>query len=172
MALETWHVYGPGITYNTSKSLADITNGDATKIAKVWRWWLLNNQTSAITGVVLLLVFRRLTAVSTAGTTLTPVAHDTNNAALDADITCGTGRTTTPGSTFRRIMVSSDEPAASGGTWDELECIVPNQQIWDSGYGDANVQPMTLRQNQGMDLQQTTTSVVGVCDIDFEFTQE
>ena len=76
------------------------------------------------------------------------------------------------GSTFRRVMVSSDEPVVSGATWDELECVVPFSVIWDSGYGDSNVAPMTFRQNQGFDLQQSTTSVVGVSDLHFEFTQE
>lgn len=172
MALDTWHTYAPGVTFSTSKSLADQTNADATKVVKLWRLWLLNNQTAGITGVVLLLLFRRLTAASSGGTTLTPVAHDTGNAALDADVTCGTGRTVTPGSTFRRVMVSSDEPVVGTGTWDEMECIVPLACLWDSGYGDSNVAPQTFRQNQGFDLQQSTTSVVGVCDIDWEFTQE
>jgi len=172
MALDTWQTYAPGVTFSTSKSLVDLTNGDAVKIAKLWRLWLLNNQTAAVTGVVLLLLFRRLTATSSGGTTLTPVAHDTGGAALDADITCGTGRTVTAGSTFRRVMVTSDEPAVGTGTWDELSCLVPLALLWDSGYGDSNVAPQTFRQNQGFDLQQSTTSVVGVCDIDFEFTQE
>lgn len=173
MALDTWTVYAPAVAYSTSKSLVDITNGDATKIAKLWRLWLLNNQTSAVTGVVLLLLFRRLTAVSTGGTSLTPVSHDpSGTTALDGDITAGTGRTVTAGSTFRRVMVSSDEPAVSGATWDELECVVPFSVLWDSGYGDSNVSPQTFRQNQGMDLQQSTTSTVGVSDLHFEFTQE
>lgn len=172
MALDTWQTYAPGVTYTTSKSLVDLTNTHATKIAKLWRLWLLNNQTAAVTGVVLLLLFRRLTAASSGGTSLTPVAHDTGGAALDAAITCGTGRTVTAGSTFRRVMVTSDEPAVGTGTWDELSCLVPLAMLWDSGYGDSNVAPQTFRQNQGFDLQQSTTSVVGVCDIDFEFTQE
>lgn len=172
MALNTFTVYGPAVAYNTSKSLVDLTNGDATKIAKLFRLWLLNNQTSAVTGVVLLLLFRRLTAASSGGTSLTPIQHDTGGTALDGDITTGTGRTVTAGSTFRRVMVSSDEPTVSGASWDELECIVPFSVLWDSGYGDSNVAPMTFRQNQGFDLQQSTTSTVGTSDIHYEFTQE
>lgn len=172
MALDTFMVYAPGVTYNTSKSLVDSTNGDATKKSKLWRLWLLNNQTAAITGVVLLLLFRRLTATSSGGTALTPVPCDSAGTALDADITAGTGRTVTAGATFRRVMVSSDEPSVSGASWDEMECNVPLSVLWDTGYGDSNVGPMTFNQNQGFDLQQSTTSVVGICDINFELTQE
>lgn len=173
MALDTWTVYAPGVTYTTSKSLIDLFNDDATAKAKLWRLWLLNNQTGAITGVVLLLLFRRLTtAPPTGGTALTPIPHDSAGTALDAQITQGTGRTPTAGATFRRVMVSSDEPAVSGATWDELECIVPFSVLWDSGYGDSNVAPMKFHENEGFDLQQSTTSVVGTCDINYEFTQE
>lgn len=173
MALDTWTTYAPGVTYSTSKSLVNLFNDDAVKVAKLWRLWLLNNQTSAITGVVLLLLFRRLiTGPPTGGSALTPIPHDSAGTALDAQITVGTGQTVTAGATFRRVMVSSDEPTASGASWDELECVVPFSVLWDSGYGDSNVSPMTFRENEGFDMQQSTTSVVGTCDINFEFTQE
>ena len=68
------------------------------------------------------------------------------------------------------MMWSNDEPATGTGTNDELECIVPFMYVWDAGYGDTNVEPITLREGQGLTLLHTVTSAVGNCDAAFEFT--
>lgn len=168
---ETWHVASTGITFASAKSMIDLFNTDATKINRVYRCWCLNNQGSAVTGVLTAMRINRLTTgAPSGGSTLTPVAHDTNNASLAAGTTAGTGRTPTRGSMFRQFYWSNDEPAVSGATMDEMEVLVPLGLVWDSGYGDSNVDPITCRQNFGFEVQQSGSSAVGTMDIDYEFT--
>ena len=70
---------------------------------------------------------------------------------------------------MRRILWSSDEPAAATATSDELECFVPLNVVWDAGYGDSDVQKLTLRQNQGWVIW-NTTGAAGLVDTWVEFT--
>jgi hypothetical protein len=70
---------------------------------------------------------------------------------------------------LRRIYWSSDEPAISSATSDELECFVPLNVIWDAGYGDSGVQRLTLRTDQGVVLY-NTVGAAGLLDSWIEFT--
>ena len=94
---------------------------------KLYRVWALNNQTGAVTGVLTSMLLRKISALS-AGTAVTPVAHDTGNTSFDlTSVTCVTGGTfTNTGDTaFRQVMWSGDEPAVSSATSAELQCIWP-----------------------------------------------
>jgi hypothetical protein len=87
-------------------------------------------------------------------------------------VTVGTGGTPSGSAdVLRRYVWSSDEPAVSGATVDELECLVPLNVLWDAGYGDGNVQPLTLRQNEMLCIY-NTTGAAGIADIWIEFTDE
>jgi hypothetical protein len=119
--------------------------------------------------VLVTVACRRLTAAS-AGTSVTPVAHDTNSTALDANTTSATGATVTATSIFRHIVMSNDEPAVSSATMDEWEMLVPNGTIWDASYGDSIVEPIFCRAGFGWDIEQTTASAVGACDAEILFT--
>jgi len=54
---------------------------------------------------------------------------------------------------------------------DELECLPALSILWDAGYGDSNVQPLTLRQNEMLVLY-NTVGAAGLVDIWIEFTDE
>lgn len=123
----------------------------------------LNNQTNAVTGVLTTLEVRRITA-SSGGTTITLSKHDTADAAIPAAIVGRSGGTDTLSDTFRRVMWSNDEPAASSATNDELECIVPLNEIWNSAVNDAAIQHLVSNEAEGVCLRHTGTSAVGVLD--------
>ena len=172
---ETWHALHTSVAFASGKSMADLFNTDGTKIEKVWRCWCFNATTATVTGgMTNMRIYRLTTGAPTGGSTVTALAHDTNNAALPAGVTSGTGRTPTRGSAFRQWYWSTDESATGAGTIDELECLVPNALVWDSGYADSNVQPITCRQNFGFELRQEGTTAVASTqiDVDFEFTNE
>lgn len=170
MAVATYRATQQAVAFASAKSMIDVFNAaGTTTVAKVYRMYQFNNGTGAVTGVLCTMKVRRLTA-SAAGTTITVVKHDTNDAALVAQMTAGSGRTTTGTDLFRQYIWSNDEPAVSGATMDEWELLVPFAEVWNAGYGDTNVEPITCRDTQGADIQQSSASAVGTNDFEIEFT--
>lgn len=169
----TWTLYNQGIAFAANKVMAGILNGGS-RVLRIARMGLLNNQTAGVTGVACLAEVRKYPATMTwtTPTAVTPVAHDSTNSALSS-VTAGNSGT--PGGStaavLRRVFWSSDEPAISSATSDELECFVPLNVIWDAGYGDAAVQKIAVRQNEGF-LLYNTTGAAGLVDCWTEFLDE
>lgn len=164
----TWRATAQAVAFGNAKSMIDMFNG-AARVCRVYRLYQFNNGTAAVTGVLTAMRVNRTTAAS-AGTTVTPVAHDTSSSALNGSTTAGTGRTITRTSIFRQYLWSNDEPAVSGATLDEWELLVPFAEVWNAGYGDANIEPITCRQNFGVEIQNSGTTAVGSNDFEIEFT--
>lgn len=171
---QTWTAYYAGVTFAASKNMAAVLNQHATEVLRIRRVGLLNAQTAAVTGVLCQLEMRGYFSGSpglTTPTAVTPTAHDSTNVAPLSAVYGHAGTIAGTATTFRRVFWSSDEAAISTGTLDELETLVPLNIIFDAGYGDANVQPMALRQNQ-MALVFNTTGAAGLLDTWIEFTKE
>jgi hypothetical protein len=71
-------------------------------------------------------------------------------------------------------MWSTDEPNAGNNptgavSIDEIECYPAINKIWDSSYGDSNVEPIVCREGFGVGLVNVGT-LTGRCDIFFEVT--
>ena len=167
----SWTLNVQGLVFAASKNMWGILNGGA-RVLRVARIGLLNNQTAAVVGVACLMEIRKhpATMTWTTPTAVAPIAHDSANSALST-VTAGHSGTaggSTPVS-IRRIFWSSDEPSISTATSDELECFVPLNVIWDAGYGDVDVQKLTLRTGEGVTIF-NTTGAVGLVDIWGEFT--
>jgi hypothetical protein len=160
-----------GATFGNNKSMLGVFNGAGSgRILRVYRVWVLNNQTTAVTGVLTNWSLRRTSAQS-GGTAITPTKHDTASSNLPAQVLVATGGTVTLTSdvAFRTWMWSNDEPTAGSGTSDEFECLVPLTCVWDST-GDANIEPIVLREGQGISVHHAGTTVAGICDVFVEFT--
>lgn len=161
-----------GATFGNAKHMLSLFNGSGSgRVLRVKRVWVLNNQTTAVTGVLTTFALRRTSAQS-AGTSITPTKHDTASSSLPAQVLCATGATVTNTADvqLRTWAWSNDEPAASTGTNDEFQCLVPLACVWDSATGDADIEPIVLRAGEGITVQHTGSSAVGVCDIFIEFT--
>ena len=161
-----------GVTFGNNKSMAGLFNGVGSGvILRVKRVWILNNQTAGVTGVLTTFSLRRSTAQSS-GTSVTPVKHDTAFASLPVKALCAHGATVTSATadTFRNWVWSNDEPAVSSATSDEFECLVPLNCIWDTATGDADIEPIVLREGFGIDVRHSGSSAVGIADIFVEFT--
>lgn len=168
---KTYTANATGIAFASNKSLLGLYNAHATRKVKLYRVWVLNNQTAAVTGVLTSMTLRKITSL-TGGTGVTPVAHDSGNTSFDlTSVTCVSGGTFANSSDapLRQIVWSSDEPSASAATSDELQCIVPLMCIWDST-GDSNIEPLVLNTNEGVHLLQPGSNAAGILDILFEFT--
>jgi hypothetical protein len=159
--------------FGNNKSMLAIFNGAGSgRVIRIYRVWCLNNQTAAVTGVLTTFALRRSSAQS-AGTTIVPTKHDTTSETHPAQILVATGGTVTLTSdvAMRTWVWSNDEPSASSGTSDEFETLVPLNCVWDST-GDANIEPITLRPTEGIDVRHSGSSAVGVADIFIEYTVE
>lgn len=171
----TWRAVATGITWSTTaKSMLKVFNASGSGVVlRVYRIWVINSQIVAATGVQPQVRVVRLSTTGSGGATVTPIAHDTNNTALPAQVTAASGDTT-PGTidaTFRRALYSSDEPAVGGATVDELETIVPLCLFWNGGYDDTNIEPIVLREGFGVSVYTPgVTSAAGNADFIIEFT--
>lgn len=169
---QTYTAAALATAFGNNKSMLAIFNGTGSgRVVRIKRIWVLNNQTAAVTGVLTSFALKRSSAQS-AGTAITPTKHDSNSEALPGTVLVATGGTVTQTAdvALRTWVWSNDEPAASGATSDEFECLVPLNCVWDSATGDADLEPITLREGQGIDVRHTGTTTVGVCDIFIEFT--
>jgi hypothetical protein len=166
----TWRATSGGVAYASAKDMLNVFNGSATaRVIRAYRCYWFNNGTTAVTGVLTTAQVRRITAAS-AGTAVTPVKHDTNSSALDAATTCGTGQTTTGSDIFRRFLFVNEEPVVAGTTQANWLTLVPFAEVWNAGYGDTNVEPITCRASQGIQLFHSGSSAVGTADLEIEFT--
>jgi hypothetical protein len=170
----TFTSYNSGISFAASKVMGGIYNRHASEILKIRRVGLLNGQTAAVTGVLCNLEMRLTTGTPTWTTPVAGVltSHDSTNTAPTTYDQGNSGTFSGGTSTaLRRTNWSSDEAAVSAATMDELECFVPLNIIFDAGYGDTNVQPLTLNQNQ-MAHVFNVSGAAGLLDVWLEFTKE
>jgi hypothetical protein len=169
----TYRINPQAVTFASGKSLADVLQTvSGTKTILGYRFHTANIQTAAVTGVMTTNDVRAgITAVS-GGSAATILQHKSSDTAPGANISAGTGRTITGGTVYRRILWSNDEPAVSASTIDEWECLIPNTEIFNSGYGDSNVEPLACipATAQGFDIHQAGASAVGTVDCEIEMT--
>lgn len=169
----TWRATSQTIAYASGKSMLDVSQlSTGSRVLRVYRMYHFNNRASSVTGVLTQMRIYRTTvgASISGGATVTPVAHDTTSSALAADTTAGTGRTLTNSTLFRQYQYSTDEATVGGSTIDEWELFVPFAEVWQAGYGDTNVEPLTLRAAQGVNLHHQGTTAASDCDMEIEFT--
>jgi hypothetical protein len=170
---QTFTAYYSGITFAAGKNMAAVLNQHASELIKIRRIGLLNAQTAAVTGVLCQLELRVYTggAGLSAPTSITPIMHDSTNTLPTTAVYGHAGTPSGTSAVLRRVFWSSDEAAISTATSDEFETYVPLNIIFDAGYGDSNVQPLTLRQNE-MVCVYNTTGAAGLLDTWIEFTKE
>ncbi len=110
-------------------------------------------------------------AVAGSPTAITPVAHDPAATTLTGLTVNTAGTLVTLTSIFRQISRANDEIAAGGATFDEIQNVFPINVVWDAGYGDTNIEPITLRENQGCALiTGALGTYAGSAHIHVEFT--
>lgn len=158
------------IAYGNGKSMLSVFNGSGSGVVlKVYRIWTINSAITAVTGVVCDVSLRRI-STSSAGTTVTPLKHDTNSANLPAQVAIATNATVTTGDIFRVVNQDNDEPASGGTGTNELAILFPLRVIWESGYHDTRIEPIVLREGEGITVRSDTNTTVGTLDVYIEFT--
>jgi len=151
-----------------NKSMISITN-TSSQVVRIEKIFIINSQTTAITGIISTFEFRRITSHSL-GTAITAISFDTQDT-LDAGITIRTGSTVVgEGSIMQRRIFSSDEWGV--GTQDN-ESLQHSWQSFTPLFNNKEyMKPLTIRQNQGFHIKHATNSTAGTFDIVIEFTAD
>lgn len=166
----TFVLMATGVALGNNKSMVSVLNTLANKILKIQSVKMINNQTSAVTGVVADFRFKRITGHS-AGTNLTPQAYDLNDS-LPVGITAITGSTVAGESTFdlARRLYSTDEWGT--GTVDVEANDHIQQQLDYAWQNQSECKAIFLRQNQGLSIKCVTNTTVSKFDFEITFTVE
>lgn len=175
----TFSINTQGVTWAADKNMLALQNHTGSGVVlSVFRIWLFNPQTSALTASTCKIQLWSYTSVSsfTGGSAQTFVKHDTNYSNLPSQVSANSGTTTvlTKNVLLRQIIRHAEEAAVGTGGKGELETgFPPLNMIWDSGYSDSVLQPLTLREGQGLVLYTPSSgggTYQGSTDICVEFT--
>lgn len=169
----TFVAYFTDIAFAANKNMATIYNSSGSgKVIKIRRILLLNSQLNAVSGPLTSIEIRKVSSTS-GGSTVTPIKMDTSISNLNANIVVKTGSIDVVTDLFKTIVWSCDEPVVGGNTLDEYEMLPALNYVWDVGYGDTNVIPLTLRENEGITIKHNGSYAGGATvDISIEFTEE
>lgn len=158
-------------TTAAAKTLLSVYNLHATQKLNITRVWVQNMGIAAVTPAYQVLSLGRHTTDQTTGSTsVTPIKHDTNSAGLSNATTKHSPTTSvTLIDTFRQVSWSGDEFATGVAKLENLLTLPAFSIIWESGYGDSNIEPIVLNQNEGLALTSAgVASGVGTVDVVFE----
>jgi hypothetical protein len=136
--------------------IAIVNHTGSGRVLRLFRLWLINTASAAVTGGTCVSQLDRCTSVAsfTAGTALTFLKHDSNSETPPATVLANTGTTTvlTRSGTYRNIMSYNEEIVLSTGHPEDLMTLVPFGLVWDAGYGNSTIQPITMREGEGVVL--------------------
>jgi len=152
--------------------MLSIFNASASKVIRVYRIWSVNSNRTELTGAITLMEIQMLVLRFGSGTAVNVTKMDSSAAALDASVYVEYNNDhLIAGNTVRRVYQATDELVPNGWATQFLLKFYPLGLIWDAGYGDDNVQPLTLRQDEGVHVKNTGAATDGVFQFCMEFTQ-
>lgn len=160
-----------GATFRPFKNMVTLFNGSGSgKVLKIWKIWVLNNQTVGVTGVLGSLELRYITATSGGGA-LTAVKHNSGIPTLPSQIVASEGATNTLSTAiFRKMNWSTDEPLATVSSMDEIALNNTWGELWSTPFNSSDLEPITLNEGEGICICFNTNSSVGLADFFMEFT--
>lgn len=166
----TFVAQASSVAIGNNKSMLSILNASTTNIVKLRQLFIVNDQTTAITGIINQFNLLRMTGHS-AGTTITAGMHDTTET-LDAGVTIRTGATISgeDATIYRQWRFSTDEWGVGAHDVESSQHIM--QAIFPVYRAEVNTKPITLRQNQGIHVKHITNSTAGSFNIIAVFTVE
>jgi hypothetical protein len=171
----TYTAIASNVTIGNNKSMLGLFNPSASGYTiKLREYYVRNSQTTAVTGVVgsfELHPIRETSPGITAGTDVTPVAHDSSDA-LPTGLVCKTGGTVAgeTAGVFDIMRISTDD-------WGTGTADVESQQQSIANYMPARVKrdsvqrAFVIREDQGVHLKFATNSTAGAFDVVFIFTK-
>lgn len=168
LELPTFSVSDFDVAVANNKSMLAIQN-TGTSVVRVREIWIINDRTTATTGVAGEFQVNRITSF-TGGTALTPVSYDTADS-LPSGITAATNATVAgEGSILRRGRWSTDEWGPGTADVESFDHALQNiEPFWKQ---TPNGKALTIRQNQGIHVKFATNSTAGSFTVRMIFTTE
>lgn len=168
----TYTIAATGVSFAANKSMVGIFNGSGSgQIFRVYRIWALNNQITAVTGVMTNIEIRRISAGS-GGNAITPLKHDSTNSSFPAQVIVASAMTVTDTDLFRRIVWSTDEPVANAtATLDELQTIPALLFVSTIGAYNVQVRLTTSSLTQTVNIAGGSSSGITEGDMDLIATK-
>lgn len=166
--------YGVGVSTNKSV-LALVNNSTTGTIVRLVAVYAQNTSTTTNTLIAsyneVAFELRPITGVSSTGTAITAVSHDSADT-LDANVKLYTGATVTGDNTGPiRRWVSSDFGATAGGSQQEtLGADQQGREPWVTRM-DPAAKHITVRPSTGIHVKVASTATVGTLDVTFVFMQ-
>lgn len=178
MSHNLWRLFAGSVPYaqagHVPTAVLDVSQGaTGTHVVRVYNIWHFNASLVGVSGLFLTYSIRRITGGPVMMPNLVPVpAHATD--LLPKEVTCGSWRASTAGSVFRKYVRETDEWTRGSNNIMQWEFDVPMALVWDAGYGDMNIQPLTARAGEGIAVVQETASntTTNTQDVEMEFTTE
>jgi hypothetical protein len=169
--IATFVAVAQAIAIGNNKSMISLLNGSGSGVViKLREAWIVNAQTTAVTGIMAQFRLLRMTGHS-AGTSITPQPYDTSDS-LNGSVTARTGSTVAgeASENLKRWYWSSDEYGVGA---QDVESEDHNMQNLNPHYIAAGkTKPITIRAGEGLTVKQVTNSSVGTFDLYLVFTQE
>lgn len=161
---EKTYVFSTGNSANVAAARTthfDLFNATGSGVVvEIWAIYIIPTL-AAVTGVGLTWEVAWSSTVGSGGTTKTPTVLDQNNTAVPAQVTARSKPT--GGATIGNVILfpntSSEETSPYAG-----QASVLNHLDWLAG-GAGPFQPVTIREGQGIKIDQTTNSSVGSTNI-------
>ena len=167
----TFTGYAAAVTFAANKSMLGIYNGSGSgQVIRVYRIWMLNNQTGAISGDLVNMELWTVSALS-GGSAVTVSPHDSTNTALNGNVVVQYAASAfTDVARLKRFYWWDDEAAIASSTRLEWETMVRLGLVWSCGYDDESIEPIVLREGQGVHLKNGGQFALGNADLMIEFT--
>jgi len=158
------YVYSTGNQANAAASRTthlDLFNATGSGvIVEVWGIYIIPTLT-AVSGVGMTWEIAWSSTVGTGGTTKAGVLVDKNNAAISGSVTCRSKPT--GGATIGDVILWPNTSSEETNNY-ATSASVLNHVAWILG-GAGPLQPIVIRENQGIKIDQTTNSSVGSTNV-------
>lgn len=156
-ALQTYYVIADASTFAANKHHLSILNDTGSgKVVAIKKLFMINTQLASVTGVAVRTDVKRITAHS-GGTTLTPVACDSTNESIPAQITCRNGATSVTESSLLFPLTFANDEAGTTQAFPSTQLMAGLNWIPEG----VEVQEIRLRPGEGLTCKQITSTTVG-----------
>lgn len=150
-----------GISFATNKSLISLYNLNGSgRVVRIYKIEAKNLSIANVSATVPVPFFIERISAESGGTAITPISFRSSNESIASIVSARTNGTTTAvaSSIMGTYLISgTDEPAPSSLGADEFWCFPIMCNVWDTGYGETEVEPITLNANQGIQLRQSAS---------------
>jgi hypothetical protein len=156
-ALPTYYALADAVTCAQNKQVISILNDTGSgKVVALKKLFIINTQLSTVTGVAIRSDVKLATAHS-GGSTITPVAADSTNPAIPAQITVRSAATSVTESTLLFPLTYTNDELGATQAFPTAQ-LMAGLNWFPEG---AEVQEVRLREGEGLTIKQITNSSVG-----------